>query len=387
MTPDVDEPVGPSPVAGDWHWKGVFVGVTCPQVTPDVDEPAIKNRKAQKGWGLEMKNTVFILVTVVMLVTTGMVSSCAGVDKPVVPLEKVTIGISDTSLLPALVHIADEKGYFLEEGIDAEITGYPAGKFALAALFNGEVDVATVAETPIVVNSFDRNDFAIFVTILDSAQHLKALARKDRNISTPQDLIGKKLATTIGTTAHLFMSRFFILNGLDTADVEIVNMKPGEMVEAIVNGDVDAIFTWEPNILKAQESLGDNAIVLPSIVGYQATFNLVSKNDFIENNPELITRIIRALAKAEEFTESNRQESIAIMASRLETDTEDIAKIWDIYRFRLSLSRSLIVALENAARWAIANNMTDKTAMPNYLDFIYFDGLEAVSPEAVTIIH
>ena len=101
----------------------------------------------------------------------------------------------------------------------------------------------------------------------------------------------------------------------------------------------------------------------------------------------MITRIIRALAKAEEFTESNRQESIAIMASRLETDTEDIAKIWDIYRFRLSLSRSLIVALENAARWAIANNMTDKTAMPNYLDFIYFDGLEAVSPEAVTIIH
>ena len=185
----------------------------------------------------------------------------------------------------------------------------------------------------------------------------------------------------------MFMERFFILNGLDTADVEIVDMKPGEMVEAIANGDVDAIFAWEPNILEAQEILGDNAIVLPSALGYRATFNLVSKNDFHENNPELITKIIRTLAKAQEFTESNRQESIAIMASRLETDTEDIAKIWDIYRFRLSLSQSLIVALENAARWAIANNMTDKTAVPNYLDFIYLDGLEAVSPEAVTIIH
>jgi len=326
-------------------------------------------------------------LSVPLLLAITVLAGCAGVDKPVVPLEKVTIGINATSLLPALVHITEEKGYFLGEGIDAEIRGYPAGKAALAALFNGEVDVATVAEMPMVLNSFDRNDFALFVTIVDSAQHLKALARKDRNISAPQDLIGKKVATTIGTTAHFFMATFFTLNGLDTADVEIVDLKPGEMVEAIANGDVDAIFTWEPNILKAQERLGDNAIILPSVVGYQAQFNLASNNDFIENNPELITRIIRALARAEEFTESNRQESIAIVASRLETDTEDIAKIWDVYRFRLSLSQSLIVSLEDAARWAIANNMTDKTAVPNYLDFIYFDGLEAVSPEAVTIIH
>ena len=350
-------------------------------------EQLIKNRKAQKGCGLEMKKTVSIVAVAVTVVASGMVTGCAGVDKPVVPLEKVTIGISATSLLPALVHIADEKGYFLDEGIDAEIRGYPAGKFALAALFDGELDMATVGETPIVTNSFERDDFAVFVTILDSAQHAKALTRKDRDINTPEDLIGKKVATTIGTTAHFCMATFFTLHGLDTADVEIVDMKPGEMVEAIANGDVDAIFAWEPNILEAQEILGDNAIVLPSALGYRATFNLVSKNDFHENNPELITKIIRTLAKAQEFTESNRQESIAIMASRLETDTEDIAKIWDIYRFRLSLSQSLIVALENAARWAIANNMTDKTAVPNYLDFIYLDGLEAVSPEGVTIIH
>jgi len=333
-----------------------------------------------------MKKTISILVAVVMVVATVVGAGCAGVEKSAGPLEKVTIGINATSLLSTLVHIAEEKGYFLEEGIDAEIRGYLTGKAALAALFNGEVDVATVAETPIVVNSFDRNDFALFVTIVDSAQHLKALARKDRNINAPQDLIGKKVATTIGTTAHLFTVTFFTLNGLDTADVEIVDLKPGEMVEAIANGDVDAIFAWEPNISRAQEILGDNAIALPSVVGYPAKFNLASKNDFIENNPELITRIIRALAKVEEFTESNRQESIAIIASRLETDTEDIARIWNIYRFRLSLSQSLIIALEDAAKWAIENDLTSATEVPNYLDYIYMDALEEVKPEAISII-
>ena len=333
-----------------------------------------------------MKKTISILVAVVMVVATVVGAGCASVEKPDGPLEKVTIGISATSLLPSLVHIAEEKGYFLEEGIDVEIKGYPTGKAALAATFNGEVDMATVADTPIVTNSFERNDFAVLVTILDSAQHAKALARKDRNISTPQDLVGKKVATTIGTTAHFFLVTFFALNGIDTSDVEIVNLKPGEMVEAIVNGDVDAIFAWEPNILKSQESLGDNAIVLPSRVGYEATFNLTTKNDFIENHPESIRKVIKALAKAEEFAKNNREESIDIIASRLGADREDIDKLWDGYRFRLSLSQTLIMTLEDEARWAIRSSFTDKTEVPNYLDYIHLDALEEVKPEAISII-
>ena len=93
------------------------------------------------------------------------------------PVKKVTMGISSTSLLPSLAHIAREKVYFLEQGIDMEIKDYPAGKFALAATLKGELDMGTVAGPPIVLSSFEQNDFAIFATILDSAQHSIALAR------------------------------------------------------------------------------------------------------------------------------------------------------------------------------------------------------------------
>ncbi len=328
-----------------------------------------------------------ILIAIAIIAVIGVsVGGCSQQIAKPEELEKVTIGISATSLLATLIHIAEEKGYFLEEGIDAEVRGYPTGKDALAAVFNGEVDIGTAADVPIAFNSFERNDFAIFVTIIDSTQHAKVIARKDRNINTPQDLVGKKVATTIGTTAHFFMVTFCTLNGIDTSDVEIVNLKPGEMVEAIVNGDVDAIFAWEPKILNAQKSLGDNAIILPSKVGYMATFNLVSKNDFIESNPQLITKIIKALIKAEEFTNNNREESIDIIASRLETSKEDIDTLWDDYTFRLSLSQTLVITLEDEARWAIKNKLTEATKIPNYLDYIYYNALEKVKPEAVGII-
>jgi len=303
------------------------------------------------------------------------------------PVEKVSIGISATSLLPSLVLIAKEKDYFLEEGIDMEIKGYSTGKDALEATFKGEVDMCTVADTPIVSNSFKRNDFTIFGTILGGAEHSKCLARKDRNINTPQDIIGKKAATTIGTTAHYFMAVFFILNELDLEDVEIVNLKPTETVKAIVDGDVDVIFTWEPNIYHAVKSLGENAVILPSNIGYLTTFNLVSKNDFVKNNQELLKRILKALIKAEKFVKGNRKESIDIISAYLKIDREIIDKLWDIYDFRVSLAQSFLITLENEARWFIRSKLTSATEIPNYLDYIYWDALETVKPEAVQIAH
>jgi len=114
-----------------------------------------------------MKKAIFLLVAVVMVVTTGMTASCTGTKKPTGPLEKVTIGISATSLLASLVHIAEERGYFLEEGIDVEVKGYPTGKDALAATLSGELDMGTVGDTPIVSNSFERDDFDVNPVKLD----------------------------------------------------------------------------------------------------------------------------------------------------------------------------------------------------------------------------
>ncbi len=50
------------------------------------------------------------------------------------------------------------------------------------------------------------------------------------------------------------------------------------------------------------------------------------------------------------------------------------------------LDQLIVIALEEEARWAIREGLTDKKKVPNYFDFIYVDALEEVNPEAVTII-
>ena len=60
--------------------------------------------------------------------------------------------------------------------------------------------------------------------------------------------------------------------------------------------------------------------------------------------------------------------------------------MWPKNDFTTSLPQSLIVAMDDEARWRIANGLTFKIVVPNYLDYIYLDGLETLKPKAVTII-
>ena len=56
------------------------------------------------------------------------------------------------------------------------------------------------------------------------------------------------------------------------------------------------------------------------------------------------------------------------------------------HQFSLSLDQSLITAMEDEARWMIKNYLTTEKKVPDFLNYIYADGLKAVKPEAVNII-
>jgi NitT/TauT family transport system substrate-binding protein len=60
--------------------------------------------------------------------------------------------------------------------------------------------------------------------------------------------------------------------------------------------------------------------------------------------------------------------------------------VWHENNFSLSLDQSLIVAMEDDARWMIKNKLTTEKQIPDFVNYIYVDGLKAVKPEAVKII-
>jgi ABC-type nitrate/sulfonate/bicarbonate transport system substrate-binding protein len=301
------------------------------------------------------------------------------------PIDNVVLG-AETSLLTSAVWIAEEKGYFDEYGLEVEIREFDSGKASFNDMLKGGVDISTVAPTPIMFSSFDRNDFSIFATFVYSDNDVKVIARKDSGISTASDLSGKKVGIVDGSTSQFFLSAFLAQRELKDVDVEQVSFAPGDLPTALRAGEVDAIIVWEPHAYNAGLLLGENAIRLPSSDIYRETFNLMVMNSFRQNNPEVLKRFVKAINKATMFINDNTLQSQMIVAEKLGLNQQDMIALWDDFIFDLSLSQSLIITLEDEARWAIENNLTSATEIPNYLDYIYFDALEALNPDAVTIV-
>jgi ABC-type nitrate/sulfonate/bicarbonate transport system substrate-binding protein len=336
---------------------------------------------------LEGKN-IFLTVVAVLILGVGfwyILSKPKSEPAYSGPIDKLVIG-AETSLLTSAVWVAKEKEYFDEYGLDVEIREFDSGKASFNNMLEGGVNISTVAPTPIMFQSFNRNDFSIFATFVYSDDDVKVIARKDFGISTASDLIGKKVGIVDGSTSQFFLSAFLARKGLKDIDVESVSFAPGDLPTAISTGEIDAIVVWEPHAYTATQLLGDNAIRLPSSDVYRETFNLMVMDSFRQNNPEVLKRFVKAIDKATMFIDDNTLRSQILVAERLKINHEDLSALWDDFIFAMSLDQSLIVTLENEAIWAIKNNLTDATEVPNYLDYIYFDALEAVSPEAVTIV-
>lgn len=107
---------------------------------------------------------------------------------------------------------------------------------------------------------------------------------------------------------------------------------------------------------------------------------------FAKEHPETLKRFLRAIDKAATFMKKNRERSQDIIVETFKLDKDTVRDAWDDFIFGISLDQSLLVAWDEIARWAIENNFIDKKRLPNYLNFIYLDVLEAVKPGSITII-
>lgn len=326
------------------------------------------------------------LVVVVSVLTGGYLYTKTSLEhKSAATSEKVTIAYS-ASPDSALAQVAQMQGYYLKEGLNAVPQKHAYGKVALDALLEGKADFATVAETPVMFAIMKGAKISIIATIQTSNRNNVIIARKDRGIHAPGDLKGRKIAVTSGTLLDFFLDSFLATVGITRETVQVVNMKPEDMVDALVKGDVDAISAWSYVVIEAQQQMGDKGITFHDEDIYTQTFNVVATQEFIRNNPEEVRKMLRALDRAEEFVKLNPIEAQAIVAAFCRIDKAVVAKMWAVEEFSVTLDQSLLLALEDESDWAIRDGFIDKMKIPNYLDFIYVEGLKSVKPEAVRML-
>jgi NitT/TauT family transport system substrate-binding protein len=153
-----------------------------------------------------------------------------------------------------------------------------------------------------------------------------------------------------------------------------------------MQGDVDAIVTWQPNVMDIEDQLGENAVVWEVQSGQPMYCVLMTTEKWVAEYPELGERFMKSLFLAENFLIENNEKARAIVQQRLGYDDRYIRTIWSEHQFSLRLDQSLILAMEDQARWMIDNGLTEERKVPDLLSYLHAGSLEAVKPEAVFLI-
>jgi len=325
-----------------------------------------------------------LLFARVILFATMIIASCAKSPLPE-KAEKVRMGLRD-SPVSALVYIARQQEGFKRHGVDLSIENYQAGAFAVNDLMAGKVDVITAAETVLALQGFKNGDLRTIASI-SSTNNTEVIARKDRGIAKPEDLRRKRIGVVKGNVTEFFLYAFLSFHGIPPGEIETVDIKPAEMAAAIVQGKIDAASCFPPFSDTIKNSLGRNGVSWSAQGGQDYYVLLLARAGWIKTHSHAVEGLLKGMLEAEELMKKDEAQAQAIVERALGVDHETVLNTWTKTQFAVRLDQSLLTLLEDEGRWAIRNRLVEGQKIPNYLNFLYVDGLSKIKPDAVSVIH
>lgn len=310
------------------------------------------------------------------------------------PMHSGTHALTERVVIANLVYTgscpviaAQANGYFADEGIEADVPVYASGKAALDAMFSGKADLAVSGDLPTMFAVMNHQPLTVIASVARAENDLGIVGRKDKGITTPASLRGKRIGITAGTGSHFVLDVFLTRQRLSVKDVTVLDLQPEALSDALARGDIDAASTWEPVLggLKARLGANDTTFLAGDI--YHATLNLSGTRTYVASHARTLQKVLRALIPGARFCADHPDEARALVAAAFKAEPAGLAASWHEYRFRVTLDQSLLLELEDETRWAVRSRLTARSDMPNYLNHVSLDALDAVAPAMVTVIH
>ena len=209
-------------------------------------------------------------------------------------------------------YIAQEQGFFEDEGLEVELILMEDVKTRMPALAAGRVDAAaTTVDT--VLNFYSaRRPFRYLFAVDDSRGGDGIVA--DNSIRTVAGLKGRRIAFTEGSVSQFYLSVLLKEAGLSLSDIEMVNMTAGDAGAAFVAGRVDAAVTWEPWLTRGNRAEHGHVLVDSSTSPGLITDIIVTTEKRLKSRTAELQAFYRAWVRAVEWQKANEREADAIMA-------------------------------------------------------------------------
>ncbi len=284
------------------------------------------------------------------------------------------------------IQLAESQGCLKQQGLDVTFALVPTGTTALQTFKTGQGDMVTHGDLPGVLYWLSVNkDFRLVSVIERDSKGYLATARND--IKQPKDLIGKTVATRVGSTGSWFLSEYLSKNGIKESDVKVINLDGQVLPTALCKGDISAFFIWEPFGSRAREICPDQVHTLSSADGYINGYTLLSARPAwlgTGQGRDIATRFLRATLQGADYAAHHFDAVAKYEADHFGLSEKATRDQWEINGRTIGFDDAFFKDYCNLANW-----MRSKDMMKGKLDFnelIWTDGLKAIDPKLVSAI-
>lgn len=230
--------------------------------------------------------------------------------------------------LPAF--FARDKGYFQNEGIDAELIATRGALEGIQAIMGRQVEfIMTIG--PAMPAFWKGQDFKVL------AQQMGRLSFSfvaQPEIQRVQDLKGKKLGASFGDMTEVLTRLVLRKYGLDPEkDVQYVGVRGSSpKVAALKAKLIDGTVVASPADLEAIRAGAKRLLFLGKEFPKVAFIGWISTGMYIRENPRVVKATVKALARAVIDVKNNPEEAINVAMKRLKMSREDATAVYTLNR-------------------------------------------------------
>ena len=319
----------------------------------------------------------YVTGVLAMLLMLGGAGGALAQGKP--ELSEVDAWLVRDPQMSAQFAVADQMGYFKEQGVKVNPRWYIAGTDLPSMWGAGNIHLGTATATMVVpiaasgqaiYNIAPQSDIA-------GAQQIVLGKRGQELVRSPKDFEKLKIGMPKGASVTMAIQSMAKDTGVDFTRIQFVNLSPPDSVTALAKGDVDAMAGWAPWVFNAVKSAGGkvyftgNRSYIPGKEGQVDWLlvhaGVVASGKMLKENPNTLKAVLRALEKATTTVNTNREAAVKIVAREMKMDE--------------GLARD-IMALN-----VYSMEMTDKIykGMGDFVDFLHsLDRIpKKIAPESV----
>src|SRR5919106_3094016 len=277
------------------------------------------------------------------------------------------------------------------KNVEVESYVFNAGPSAIEALFGGQIDVAYVGPNPAINGYLASDGQGLRIISGATSGGASFVVRNDSGINSVKDLGGKKYASPqLGNTQDVALRKFLSDNGFKTiqqgGNVTAVPVAPADILTLMLKKDIDGAWVpepWATRLVKEANGkiLVDERELWPPDRKF-VTANIIARTDYLNENPDIIERLLQAHVDETIWINENKDQSIIAFNEALRKITgktipeDEIRDAMTRLEFTYDpIKESLFKMADNAYKLGYLENVRGELDLSNIFDLTILDDI------------